>query len=459
MRAVFTAIFLCMVLGIELVRYGWANLWITLGPRTKRRAGRLHAKGAAIARFCSNTGPTFTKIGQILSSRPDILEPEIIEELAMLQDRVPPVPFALIQKIIEGDLGGPLEKFFLQFEEKPIAAASVAQVHRAWLHDGRALAVKVQRPGMARKFESDISVLNFFAAFTSLVPGVKNLRLPEQVDEFGRALHSQLDFRGERDNNRLFAALFRDVPWVRLPAVHEELSGPRVITMEFVEGKKVPDYIRSRNAPDTELAERLYTLYLLMCIERHTLHADLHPGNLLIDNDRRIVMLDTGLVYAVPRHYAQKYMQLLLAFGTFDGHLLTRAYLADRTDIDEDRRRIIGDKTHEMTQKVLQGDVREIDLADVWQDLLALLREQAVTFDRELTLIAVTDSTFSGMARQLDPEFDFFQFMIRETARLIFEKKVLPADDPYLKEALRIQMLGGAKKVYEQKQASAAAQS
>ncbi len=451
MRAVFTAIFLMSVLAIECVRYGWAWFWTLFMPAGRRRTERLRAQGQAIARFCTNTGPTFTKIGQILSSRPDILDPVVIQELEMLQDQVPPVPFGRIRHTIEEDLGKPLTEIFARFEETPLAAASVAQVHRAWLGDGTALAVKVQRPGMKDKFENDILVLNFFAKLTSFIPGVKNLRLPEQVEEFGTALHSQLDFRGERDNNRFFAATFRDIPWVRLPLVYEELSGPRVITMEFVEGRKVPDYIKWRKSPDTELAMRLYSLYLLMCVERQTLHSDLHPGNLLIDNDRRIVILDTGLVYRVPRHYAQRYLRLILSFGTYDGHLLTRAYLEGTGDIEPARLKIISDKTHELTQRVLQMDVTKLDLSGVWQDIMALLRDQGVTFDRELTLIAVTDATFSGMARQLDPQFDFFTYMVKETARLIFEKKVLPADDPFLKEALSIQMQGGAKKVWEER--------
>ncbi len=457
MRPFFTAIFLTAVLAIEIVRYGWAWFWVLFLPKEKRQSERLRAKGQAIARFCSNTGPTFTKIGQILSSRPDILEPEIIEELEMLQDSVPPVEFSAIQRTIEQDLGKKLDAAFDRFEQQPIAAASVAQVHRAWLADGTALAVKVQRPGMARKFENDIHVLNFFAWITSFVPGVRNLKLGEQVEEFGRALHSQLDFKGERDNNRLFADLFQDIPWVRLPGIYEDLSGPRIIVMEFVEGRKVPEYVRWRAKPDNELAQRLYKLYLMMSVERQVLHSDLHPGNLLIDNDRRIVMLDTGLVYRIPRHYAEKYLQLLLSFGTYDGRLLSKAYLEGTPDIEPARRRIIEENTHRLTQMVLQTDITSMDLAGVWKDLMALLRDQGVTFDRELTLIAVTDATFSGMARQLDPGFDFFDFMVKETANLIFTKKILPHDDPYLKEALRIQMLGGAKKYWADQAATTAA--
>ncbi len=456
MRAFFTSVFLVIVMTIELVRYGWERLWIFFKPAPERRSALLHARGQAFARFCANTGPTFTKIGQILSSRPDILEPEIIAELEMLQDRVPEVSFASIRKIIEGDLGRRLADVFDRFEEQPIAAASVAQVHRAWLADGTALAIKVQRPGMAKKFESDISILGFFAWLVSLIPGAHNLKPREQVEEFGKALHSQLDFKGERDNNRLFAETFKDIPWVRLPDVYEEFSGPRVITMEFVVGKKVPDYIRTRGTPDNELAQRLYTLYLLMCIERHVMHADLHPGNLLIDGDRRIVVLDTGLVYKIPRHYAQKYLQLLLAFGTYDGHLLSKVYLADRPDIGPEQRLYIAEQTHKLTQSVMESDVTKMDLSAVWQDIMALLRDQGVTFDRELTLIAVTDSTFSGMARQLDPGFDFFDFMVKKTANLIFEKKILPMDDPYLKEALRIQGLGGGRKYWAEKKKGAA---
>ena len=220
----------------------------------------------------------------------------MIDALKYLQDDVAPMPFSTIKGIIEKDFDKPLHEIFAQFDEQALAAGSVAQVHKAKLRDGTIAAVKVLRDNLEDSFEQDLRVLAVLSRLGSVVPGVTSLGAVDLLDEFGCALHKQLDFRAEVDNNRALAETYSHLEWVRLADVYDEYCTDNVITMEFVEGKKCDEHMAARNnEPDRLVAERLYELYIDMAFNKQLLHVDMHEGNLLIDDQDRLVLLDHGV--------------------------------------------------------------------------------------------------------------------------------------------------------------------
>lgn len=425
------------VFGTEILRHMLLAPARWLRPAMERRSAAWAAWGLTLRRICERAGPTFIKLGQIVSSRPDLFPVEIVNELACLQDSVSPVPFAEILAVLESDLQGTVKDRFLSIDEVPVAAASVSQVHRAVLKNGVAVAVKIQRPGIAKRFESDLSVLSTCARLIHFLPGMRNLDVPSQIREFSNAVISQLDFCRERENNRMFSKLFEQIEWVRLPKICEEFALDRVIVMEFVEGDKVQQFMEKRDSPwRPDLADRMYRLYLTMSLKLRVLHADLHPGNLLIDNEERFVLLDTGLIYDVPKHYTEKYYRTFLAISTFDGELLARTYLYGQDDYSEDELKAIYQATHNITSLMEGAREGELDFAEIWAKFMALMRDNGVKFDREMTMLAVADSTFAGMAKQLDVKFDYIGFMMNEGPRLILQEQILDPMDPLNQELI-----------------------
>lgn len=429
------------LLGVTNVKALAALIKSRFIAKERRKKTLLKDLGQVLAGFLHKGGPTFIKLGQVLSTRPDLLTADLIEQLSYLQDDVAPMPFSTVKRTVEGDLGKPLEEIYAAFEQKPIAAGSVAQVHEARLGDGTRVAVKVKRPNLEEHFDDDLRVFAVLVRLAHLLPGVINVQPLGLIDEFGTAVRSQMDFVLERRNNRLLAKNFEHLEWVRLPELHEDLSGDHVITMEFIDGDKVSEHIRNREGkPDRELAERLYSLYIDMAFNTQLLHADLHGGNLLIDEQRRLVVLDTGLVHRLPSYYARRYIRAYLCVAATDGWLQVDNYFSGRTHlIDPDQRRAFAEDLHECYQG--WDKRRDSDFTLMWIEVLNVLRKNRITLDREFMMMMVADMTMAGMAKQLDPSMDVVEKLRQELPDLIFHKKKLALNDPYLLAAMRSDLL------------------
>lgn len=426
---------------VASLRASWVLLKSRFISKANRKGETLKGLGRVLAGFLHRGGPTFIKLGQVLSTRPDLLTEDLITELSYLQDDVAPMPFSTVQATIEDDLGKSLEKTFRDFEREPLAAGSVAQVHKATLHDGTEVAVKVKRPNLDERFQDDFRVFAVLIRLAQLIPGIKEVRPLDLIQEFGTAVRGQMDFQLERDNNRLLAKNFEGFDWVRLPALYEELSGDSTITMEFIRGHKVSDHMRLRNGdPDRELAERLYRLYIDMAFNTQLLHADLHGGNLLVDENRKLVVLDTGLVHRLPSYYARRYVRAYLCVAAADGWLQVDNYFSGRTHLlDPDKRRAFAQDLHACYQG--WEDRRDSDFTRMWVEVLEVLRKHRVTLDREFMMMMVADMTMAGMAKQFDPSFDVVEMLRQELPNLIFHEKKLALNDPYLLAAMRSDLL------------------
>ncbi|HYZ76825.1 MAG TPA: AarF/UbiB family protein, partial [Gaiellaceae bacterium] len=290
-----------------LVRHGFGYVFerhrltdlLPWRDRTAALDGQPSQRGRALREALDELGPTFVKFGQLLSMRPDVLPPDIIAELRGLQDDVRPFPFEQAEQVIEADLGLSLERLFLDFEPVPIAAASIGQVHRAVLPNGRRVAVKVQRPGAPRQIEADLALLYQAARIAKeRVRAFDFIDARALVDEFARSIRQELDYRLEGRNAEAFRRNFAGHPHVRIPRVYWSYTRPRVLTLEFLDGTQVADL-----DPDVvpveerrELAYRMTETWMTMIFRDGFFHGDPHPANILVlEGTDRIGLVDFGL--------------------------------------------------------------------------------------------------------------------------------------------------------------------
>jgi ubiquinone biosynthesis protein len=377
--------------------------------RRRERAARL--AGKCVVDFLRNLGPTFIKLGQIMSARPDVLPPHVIAELRLLQNQLPPFAFSTARRTIEEDLGRPLEELFGDFEKQPLSAASIAQVHEGHLHTGEHVAVKVQRPEIEDTIRRDGSILRAVASLFHLIPGLRNLQLPKLEQAFARAILAQLDFPLEIRNNRRFAENFKELDFVRLPEIYDEHCGPRVITMSFVQGEKLTEVLDDPPLDRPLMAKRIIDIYFQMAFEDFLLHSDLHPGNILVEPDGTYVLIDTGLVTEVPFHYLRKYLRVSIGVMLLDGRIIADGYL-EGYEISPEKRRAAAADIERLAEKYRGKSFFEVEETKVILELLGVMRRHRIYLDAEWTGLVLSDVTFEGIAKMVSEDVDFLKTLI-----------------------------------------------
>ena len=270
-------------------------------------------------------GPTFVKLGQILSTRTDLLSPDFIEEFQKLQDAVPEMPWEDIRHQVEGALGHPINELFQSFDQAALASASVAQVHRAVLSDGTEVAVKIQRKGIQASIQSDLNILHFLAQRSEqLIPELGLIDPVGITTEFERALSKELNFGNERSNIERFKENFTDFEGIHVPEVYRDYCTDTVLTMEFIRGVKVTEAPKKLKVDPYKLAPVMLRAMLKMVLKDGFFHGDLHPGNILIRDDHSITLVDFGLVgRLLPRQRAD-ILDLLAGIATEDYETIAR---------------------------------------------------------------------------------------------------------------------------------------
>ncbi len=373
-------------------------------------------------------GPTFTKLGQIMAIREDLLPEVITEELDSLMDHLPPIPFAQVKAIIERELEDPVESLFRSIDPEPLAAASIAQVHRATTHDGDDVVVKVIKPGIRDVVTSDLKLLEFFGVFLQwLLPRYQPTQI---IEEFGAYTKREIDFDYEADHAEIFAANFQDVPGVVFPDVHRALSTSDVLTMEYLGGMRPgPQAVRELSEAERQRVIDLgASAVIRMLYKDGFFHADLHAGNLKIlpgdrPEDLQIGFIDLGMVGRFRADIRRRMLYYYYALVRGDVENAAR-YLLDMARVGEGGdpqgfRRAVSDMARHFLMRSKQGS---ISLAQVILQSLSLGGRYRIFFPVEMTLMVKALVTFEGVGRTLDPDLDVVAVSRRHVQRIFRER-------------------------------------
>ncbi|MEZ4247408.1 MAG: AarF/UbiB family protein [Polyangiales bacterium] len=377
---------------------------IGLGRAEKARVERL--RGEVLADTFQRLGATYVKFGQILSTRPDLVGPGITEPLSRLQDQVAPVPFAQIEQVLDAELDPATRKRLVSIDPTPLAAASVAQVHRAKLDDGSEVALKVQRPLARKQVERDLVLLMMGAKLVNLVPSIRLLSLPGAVERFGEAMRGQLDFRLEAQNNRRFAANFADDEGIAVPSLYDELCTERVLGMEFVDGVRATEPEKVGGDRVT-LAARGLRCILKMVFEDGFVHADLHPGNILLTPEGKVVLIDLGLVAEIDDELRGPWIQTFVAVSQIDGKLAASLFYSYAPFVgpDIDYAAFEADVLGHF-QSFHGKPLHELEASQVLAGMMNILRKHKVQVDPVFTVVNLAMLVAEGLGKQLDPKLD-----------------------------------------------------
>ncbi len=417
-----------------LMRHGFGEVVARLGLNRTRRdkesapprendAERPEPPGMAtqstfaerLRRVLEDLGPSFVKLGQIASTRADLLPTELITELRKLQDRVPPVPFPEIREQIERSLAADLDELFESFETTPLAAASIAQVHRATLMvDGRSrqVVVKVQRPSIGATIESDLDLLHMLAALVERTFPETRLYSPVGlVQQFDRAIHDELDFSIEAENAARFARNFEEFPRIRFPNVYRSVSSKRVLTLEFFDGNKLDDAI-ALGCPGRAIAQLAVAAMVKQVFEDGFFHADPHPGNVIVlgpTEEPVLGLVDLGMVGRLSPRLRDLTLDLMIAALRQDYVGVTESLCAIGTPRQHLDQEAFGSEVAILAERYLGRPLGELSFASLMRDLVRLATKYGIEVPMDFILVGKALMTVEGIGKELDPDLDIME--------------------------------------------------
>ncbi len=419
------------ILGV-LSKYELAT-WIgRLGPDfakdiLKDRGGSPIARAGwerRVRNALAELGPTFIKLGQVLSTRPDLVGVALADELSNLQKNVPADAPDAVRTTIETELDGPLERFFAEFDEQPIASASIGQVHRARLHTGEAVAVKVQHADIEQKIRVDLDILAGLAQMAQMIEEFQNYRPQAIVEEFRRTLSNELDFSRELRNMQQIARNFGGDPTLRIPRAYPEYSTDRVLTMEFLEGIALEERERleAANVDMAALAEAGANIYMRMIFEHGFYHADPHPGNIVVLDGNVFGLLDHGMVGRIDEALHDDFAEMLLAVADQDAeHLAMLITRVGATPPNLDRAALTLDVADFVAHYGSQS-LDRFDLSGALNEMTEMIRRYHIMLPARIAMLLKMLVTLEGTARMVQPNFSLIEVMVPYHRRMIWRR-------------------------------------
>jgi ubiquinone biosynthesis protein len=408
-------------IAVALLRHGFGFIveeigifqWLSLPQRLFFESEDKEAKtvGERVRLVLQELGPTFIKLGQIASTRPDLIPEEVVRELEKLQDQVSPFSFEEVRDIIEKELEDELERIFSDFEEQPFAAASIGQVHRAVLRSGEQVAVKVQRPNITKVIETDLEILYDLATLAeNRLKWAAKYNVRDVVDEFSRSLRAELDYTIEGRNAEKIASQFKDNASVHVPKVFWEYTTGKVLTMEYVDGVKLneSDRLKELGYRPNILAERLANAIFKQIFHHGFFHGDPHPGNVLVLPGEVISFIDFGMTGRLSPEIKYHFSSLIIALMRQSTDGVIRAILRMGMVPDDADMAKLRDDVEQLSDKYYGVPLSQLSLGEAINDLFRISFRHSIKIPANLTVLGKTLLTLEGVLEKLDPEFRIF---------------------------------------------------
>ena len=418
-------------IALLLIKYGrsdvvkHAGLQDALEPDASVETTTGPSKADELAKDLEKMGPTFIKLGQLLSTRADFLPPAYLHALTRLQDKIDPFPFEQVEAIISAELGVRISKAFSQFEAKPLAAASLGQVHRASMRDGREVVVKVQRPGIREIIAEDMEVLEEIAGvLDNHTQWGKRYEFGKMLDELRRSLWRELDYRQEARNLTTLSANLQEFPMIVVPIPIEDFTTSRVLTMEYIHGTKVTELrpLARLDFKGADLAEELFHAYLKQILVDGFFHADPHPGNVFLTDDHRIALLDLGMVGRIAPQLQENLLQLLLAVS--DGRGDDVAAMAIKiSELKEDfSENTFRQRVASLVSETQGSKMDQIPVGRIFLEITQISADNGLRVPAELTMLGKTLLNLDLVGQTLDPKFNPSASIRRNAEKLLRQR-------------------------------------
>jgi ubiquinone biosynthesis protein len=399
---------------------------ITRRQREVPPAGEGSPRGQRLREMLDELGPTFVKFGQLLSTRPDVVPPDIVFELKALQDDVHPFPFDQVRLVIEQDFGLTIEQLFLDFEERPVAAASIGQVHRATLPNGKHVVVKVQRPTAPRQIEADLELLYQVARLVrERVKALEFIDTVALVDEFARSIRQELDYRNEARNAEQFHRNFVGHPHVRVPRPYWSYSSGRVLTLDRLEGVQLVDLDHARWSPEERrrLAYVMAEAWMTMIFRHGFFHADPHPANILVlEQSGQIGLVDFGVAGKLTDADNSKLTRLFIDAVQENIEALPRRLADLGVRYPKDREDEFAAELREVYYRYYGASLQEIDPIQLIREAFALIYRMHLQLPTRFVLLDRAIATLGSVGMELYPDFNVFEVAKPYARELVLER-------------------------------------
>ena len=421
-----------------LIKYGRSDLLSPAGlensvlPEELASESGTIAPAEELAKDLESLGPTFIKLGQLLSTRADLLPAPYLDALTRLQDHIEPFPYEEVERIVSGELGVRLSKAFEEFDPVPIGAASLSQVHRAWMRDGRAVVVKVQRPEIRELIVGDLDALMEIAHFLDQHTELgRRYEFENMLFHLRKSLLRELDFTIEANNLHTIRENLAEFDQLVIPEPIDDYTTTRVLTMEFISGKKITDLspLRLLEIDGTALADELFSAYLKQFLVDGIFHADPHPGNVFLTDDDRIALLDLGMIGRVTQTFQDNLLRLLLAISEGRGDTAAEAAVRMGEAKEGFDRRVFDRRIADLVNENSDAILSRMNAGKVTLEITKVAADCWFRLPAEFTMFAKALLNLDRVVYSLDPTFDP-NSVIRERANEILERNIIKSMAP-----------------------------